>query len=148
MADLLSSMLNWQQPNNNGNPSYGVMASDGIGASAPSVPAKGQETNTGGYDPFSWEGLLGGKQAGGTTVNGWGGTAVGVGQGLLNAFMGMKQYGLMEDQLNESKRQFDANFGAQKKLTNSRLEDRQRARRAANPGAYQSVGAYMKENGV
>lgn len=67
---------------------------------------------------------------------------------LASAFMGMKQYGLAKQQLAENQRQFDTNFGAQQKLTNSNLEDRQLARVASNPGAYESVGSYMNKNGV
>lgn len=79
---------------------------------------------------------------------GWGGMALGGASTLASAFMGMQQYGLAKQQLAENKRQFDTNFGAQKTLTNSNLEDRQRARVASNPGAYQSVGDYMNQNGV
>lgn len=82
------------------------------------------------------------------TGQGWGGLALGVGQGLLSAYMGMKQYGLYKDQLNESKRQFGLNFDAQKRTTNAQLEDRQRARLAANPGAYESVADYMSKYGI
>ena len=79
---------------------------------------------------------------------GWGTTAMGAAGGLYNAWMGMKQYGLAKDTLDTNKQQFAQNFGAQQKMTNSRLEDRQAARVASNPGAYQSVGDYMKKNGV
>lgn len=80
--------------------------------------------------------------------NGWGGLALNTFTGLANTFLGMQQYGLAKDSLRENKRQFNLNFDAQRKLTNSRLEDRQRARVASNPGAYQSVGAYMEQNGI
>ena len=86
--------------------------------------------------------------ANGIKTQGWGGLALSGLQGLGNSYMAMKQYGLAEDALKEQKRQFDINFGAQRKLTNSQLSDRQRARVASNPGAYQSVGEYMKEYGV
>lgn len=79
---------------------------------------------------------------------GWGGMALDGASSLAKAFMGMKQYGLAKQQLAENQRQFDTNFGAQKKLTNSNLEDRQLARVASNPGAYESVGSYMNKNGV
>lgn len=92
--------------------------------------------------------LLGGTDENGIQSNGWGGLALGAAQGLLGGYMGMKQYGLAKDQLAESKRQFNANFDTNRKLTNSRLRDRQRARVASNPKAYQSVGAYMNKNGV
>lgn len=68
--------------------------------------------------------------------------------GLFNAYMGMKQYGLYKDQLQESKKQFALNYDAQRQTTNSALEDRQRARVASNAGAYQSVGEYMDQNGI
>lgn len=92
-------------------------------------------------------GFLGKKLGDGTQLQGWGGMAIGAAQGLANAYMGMKQYGLAKDTFNENKRQFELNFNSQKKLTNSRLEDRQRARVASNPG-YQSVDEYMKKNGI
>lgn len=80
--------------------------------------------------------------------DGWGGTALGAVGGIASAFLGMKQYGLAKQTLEENKRQFQLNYDAQRQMTNTRLEDRQRARVASNPGAYQSVGAYMGANGV
>lgn len=68
--------------------------------------------------------------------------------GLGNLYMGMKQYGLARDSFGESKRQYNQNYAAQRTLTNSRMEDRQRARVASNPGAYQSVGSYMQKNQI
>ena len=90
-----------------------------------------------------------GSGAVGTTQNpGWGGLALGAANSLGNMFMGMQQYGLAKQQLAEGKRQFQANYDAQKQMTNSQLEDRQRSRIASNPGAYQSVGDYMKNYGI
>ena len=60
----------------------------------------------------------------------------------------MKQYGLAKKTLEENKRQFQMNYDAQKQSTNTRLEDRQRARVASNSGAYQSVGDYMAANKI
>lgn len=97
--------------------------------------------------PSFLDGMLG-STVNGVTTQGWGGLALGAAQGIGNAWMGMKQYGLAKDQLAQSKKQFDLNFGAQQKTTNAALEDRQRARVASNPGAYQSVGDYMKKNGI
>jgi hypothetical protein len=79
---------------------------------------------------------------------GWGMPAMGAAQGIFNAWMGMKQYGLAKDQLAEGKRQFGLNYDAQRSTTNAQLEDRQRARLASNPGAYQSVGDYMGTYGI
>lgn len=93
-------------------------------------------------------GFLGGRAADGSMSQGWGGMALSGAQGITNAYMGMKQYGLAKDTFNENKRQFALNYDAQKKTTNSHLEDRQAARVASNPNAYQSVGDYMKKNGI
>ena len=87
-----------------------------------------------------WGGALG--------PNGWGGLALGGASGLASTIMGMKQYGLAKKSLAENKRQFQLNYDAQKQTTNTRLEDRQRARVASNAGAYQSVGDYMGTNGI
>lgn len=88
-----------------------------------------------------WLSNFGGK-------DGWGNTAIGGIGALASTFLGMKQYGLAKQTLEENKRQFQLNYDAQRQMTNTRLEDRQRARVASNPGAYQSVGAYMGANGV
>lgn len=93
-------------------------------------------------------GILGSTNAEGIRTPGWGGLALGAAQGLGNAFLGMKQYGLAKDTLAANKEQFAKNFANQQKLTNARLGDRQAARVASNPGAYQSVGDYMKQYGV
>ena len=82
---------------------------------------------------------------------GWGTTAMGAAGGLYNAWMGMKQYGLAKDTLETNKQQFAQNFAAQQKMTNSRLADRQASRIGSSGGTnanYQSVGDYMKNNGV
>lgn len=84
----------------------------------------------------------------GIKTQGWGGLAMQGLQGLGNSYMGMKQFGLAEDSLKEQKRQFDLNFAAQRKMTNSQLSDRQRARVASNPGAYASEAEYMKQWGI
>lgn len=79
---------------------------------------------------------------------GWGGLALGGAQALGSAYLGMKQYGIAKKTLEEGRRQFDMNYDAQRRTTNSALEDRQRARVASNAGAYQSVGDYMNQNGI
>lgn len=98
--------------------------------------------------PSFMDGLTGWKGKDGIEHNGWGGTALGLGQGVMNGFMGMKQYGLAKDTLDENKRQFQMNFDAQRKMTNNQLSDRQHARVASNPGAYASEAEYMKKYGV
>lgn len=73
---------------------------------------------------------------------------IAAGTGLANAFLGMKQFGLAEDQFDFQKKAFNKNFEVQKNLTNSNLSDRQNARNAANPGAYASTADYMAQYGV
>lgn len=97
----------------------------------------------------TWDSVLGKVDpATGIKQEGWGGLALGGAQALGNAWMGMQQYGLAKKQLAQQKKEFETNFAAQRGLVNSQLEDRQRARVASNPGAYQSVSDYMKQNGV
>lgn len=84
----------------------------------------------------------------GVKTDGWGMPAMQAAQGLANAYMGMKQYGLFKDQLNFQKESFAKNYAAQQATLNTQLEDRQRARVASNAGAYQSVGEYMNTNRI
>ena len=79
---------------------------------------------------------------------GWGGLALGLGQGLFNGYLGLQQLGMAKKAFGENQRQFNLNYDAQRRTINSALEDRQRARLASNPGAYESVGTYMDRNGV
>jgi len=97
---------------------------------------------------FQKSGFLGSKDVNGLETQGWGMPALGVAKGLFDGWMAMKSYGLAKQQLAEGKRQFGLNFDAQMKTTNAQLEDRQRARVASNPGAYQSVGDYMSKNAI
>ncbi len=92
-----------------------------------------------------WDGMVGTKEA-----PGWGGMALGVGNGLASAYMGMQQYGLARDTLNQHKAEYAANYDAQKRTTNAAMEDRQAGRiAAAGPNSrYQSVGDYMAKNGI
>lgn len=109
----------------------------GAGPSIPQIGATGPFSGGGGN---WWDGATG--------PNGWGGLALGAAGGLASTIMGMKQYGLAKKTLAENKRQFQLNYDAQKQTTNTRLEDRQAARVAANPTAYQSVGDYMNKNRI
>ena len=77
-----------------------------------------------------------------------GAPAIGAASALMNGYLGMQNYGLAKDQFNFQKDAFNKNWAAQSKLTNASLSDRQAARVASNPTAYQSVSDYMKANGV
>ena len=100
-------------------------------------------TQSGSTDWLSLDGMFG--KAG---QPGWGGLALGVGQGLFNGYLGMQQLGMAKKAFGENQRQFNLNFDAQKRTTNAALADRQRARLASNPGAYQSEYDYMNQYGV
>lgn len=138
------SMMNWggsadvPRPVLPGMPMGAVAATTPGSASASAVPGGGSW----------WDGMLGKTNMNGTRTDGWGGLALGAASSLLNGWMGMQQYGLAKKQLSEGKRQFDMNWDAQKATTNSALEDRQRARVASNPGAYESIDSYMNRNGI
>lgn len=66
--------------------------------------------------------------------------------GLGNLYMGMKSYGAAKRQLAFQQDAFKKNYNAQAQTLNSQMEDRQRARVASNPTAYESVGSYMDKN--
>lgn len=92
----------------------------------------------------SWQDRL----LGGPDQMGWGQLGLGTVGTLGNLYMGMQQYGMARDQLRENRRQFDLNYGNQRDMINTRLADRQAARVASNPNAYQSVGEYMDQNRI
>lgn len=111
-----------------------------LGATEDLAPALTNVTTPGGGSGWNWlntrdqQGVLGPALAGA--------------QSLASLFMGMKQYGLAKDQLAFQKDSFNKQYDTNRTLTNSRLEDRQKARVASNASAYQSVGDYMNQNGV
>ena len=103
-------------------------------------------------DKLKSSGFMGSTDANGLKTDGWGGTALGVANGLFSGYMGMKQFGLSKDIFNNSKQQFERNFAAQKGVTNSQLADRQdrRNKDAAFNGRSDmtSTADYMKKYGV
>lgn len=84
----------------------------------------------------------------GIKTDGFGGLAIGAASGLMGGYLGMQQLDLARDSAAEAKRQFGMNWDAQRTSTNTSLRDRQAARVASNPGAYQSVGEYMNQNRI
>lgn len=114
----------------------------GGGAGVPAAPAAG-------YDPSWWDRLIGYRDpVNNTQTAGWGGLALTGLSTIGNAWMGMKQYDLMKDQLAFQKDAFNKNYANQTQMINTQLEDRQRARVGANPNAYESVASYMDKNRV
>lgn len=114
----------------------------------PAVPAGMVGADNDGFMSNLFGSMFDTTDANGIKTQGWGGLALSGLQGLGNSYMAMKQFGLAEDALKEQKRQFNINYEAQRKTTNSQLSDRQRARVASNPGAYQSEAEYMKKWGI
>lgn len=80
--------------------------------------------------------------------NGWANTALGLLQSLASGFLGMKQYGLAKKSLKQSREQFNKNYAAAASMANRDMEDRQKARLAANPNAHESVEDYMKKHRI
>lgn len=117
----------------------GIFSLGNFSAATPAAPAASASK---GWNWFSSKG------ADGTTTPGMLDYGIGALSGLGNLFMGMQNYGLAKDQLKFQKDAYTKNYAAQKQTTNASLEDRQRARVASNPTAYQSVSDYMAKNRI
>lgn len=68
--------------------------------------------------------------------------------GGIGAWQGMQQNRLMRENMNQQASQFREQMDLSKQSINRNIEDRQRARVASNPNAYESVDSYMKKYGV
>ena len=68
--------------------------------------------------------------------------------GGIGAWQGMQQNKLMRENMQQQAGQFREQMNLSKQNINRNLEDRQRARVASNPVAYESVDSYMKKYGV
>ena len=119
-------------------PGYGVLQTQYQSPTGLLPDVAGSEG--GGFDSGFW---FGDEQRAGAI-----GQGVSALSGLAQTYLGMKQYGMAKKQFRQNRREFGLNYDANRQLTNSRLRDRQRARVASNPGAYQSVGDYMNQNEV
>lgn len=108
----------------------------------------GSDDGSGLFGGDAWAKMFGGVDGDGNQIGGAAPVLATLGQSIMGAYSGMKRYGQAQDQLKEAKRQFDANYEAQRKSINTSMEDRQRARVASNPDGYRSVSEYMKKNRV
>ena len=155
----VGGMQNWgngvdftsASPAMNAGGGYDMSQFTDYGQTSPVAP----NINFGGASPQGmwaggWNGFTQQTNGDGSTYGGWGTAALGAASGLVNSYMGIKQFGLAKDSLKEGKRQFDLNYGAQKSMVNSRLEDRQRSRVAdsGGKGDYDSTSDYMKKYGI
>jgi hypothetical protein len=135
---------NWQGAGTADNSAYNF-GMQPPAAAQPGMPGAGlYNGEAGGFK----EGFLGGVDDAGNKTAGWGGLALGGAQAGIGAYLGMKQYGLAKDSFKQGKKEFQMNWDANRKMTNSRLEDRQRMRVASQPGSHQSVADYMAKNGI
>ena len=75
-------------------------------------------------------------------------TGVGLFTGGIGAWQGYNQNKLLKQNLNQQESQFREQLNLTKQNYNSQIEDRQRARVASNPIAYESVESYKKKYGV
>lgn len=102
-------------------------------------------TGSGGSDSFL-DSILGG--AGDMSGLQMGQLGLGGVTSLLNGYLGFQNLSLAKKQYQSQLDQFNKQWDANKKLTNASLADRQAARVASNPNAYQSVDDYMKKYGI
>ena len=118
-------------------PQFASMGNYG-GGNAPLASGNGAAA----FSPTMMQSLVGYTDpTNGTKVNGVGGTALGVLQGLGSAYMGMRQYGLAKDQLAFSKDAFNKNYALQKSTMQGRVDGKARARYAADPGGSGAANA-------
>jgi hypothetical protein len=123
---------------------------DSIDASMPQLNF-GKPSLWGGFKGFMGDGWLSTKDdKTGITTEGKLGASIGAFAGIANTYLGWQQYNLAKDQMNQNKKIFNLNFGAQAQSLNTQMEDRQRAR-VAMQGAKASGGSvedYMKKNAI
>ena len=75
-------------------------------------------------------------------------SGIGLITGGVGAWQGYNQNKLMRENMQQQSSQFREQMDLSKQNINRNLEDRQRARVASNPTAYESVDSYMKKYGV
>lgn len=139
MASLTDLLLNFGRGNSTTQtPTFGAQAGALLGGDADQGSVMSDLSKL----------LFGGNNADGTQSLGWAMPAVGISQAIMGGINGNRQLGMAEDNFKEGKRQFDLNYGAQRQSTNTQLEDRQRARVASNPQAYESVDSYLEKNRI
>ena len=75
-------------------------------------------------------------------------SGMGLVTGGIGAWQGYNQNKLMRQNMGQQASQFREQMDLSKQSINRNIEDRQRARVASNPTAYESVDSYMKKYGV
>lgn len=148
----LNGMSNWGMPAQNASsimdPNFGSFsgANNMVNPLAGYVPEMATSGTGGSSNMFS--SLFGGTDANGVKSMGWGMPALDLGKSLFGGWLGLQQLGQAKDSLAFQKDAFSKQFENQRTLTNTEMQDRQNARVASNPGAYQSTPDYMAAHGV
>ena len=125
----------------------------GLGFSANLGGGEGFDASSLYFTPEAISGDLGSNFGGGNSFLGnmspfqAGVAGLGALSSAFGAFNGYKQTKLAKQQLAFQKDAFNKQWGAQRNLTNSHLEDRQKQRVARNPNAM-SVAEYMNKYGI
>lgn len=91
--------------------------------------------------------MFGGKDAMGNTTTGWLAPITGAATVGLGAYFGNQMMGMGEEAMAGQQAMMQENVANQKKMINTAMEDRQKARVAADPTA-QPVDEYMAENAL
>lgn len=68
--------------------------------------------------------------------------------GLFNGYLGYNNMRTAQRQAAQAQQNWNKQWNANVKTTNASLSDRQTARVASNPTAYESVDSYMKKYGI
>lgn len=102
------------------------------------------------WDQFSglFDGFFTQEGPGGQPIGGWGLNALNAGNGLLQSWLGFQQLGMAQDQFDFQKNAWNAQYNDNKTMLNTQMADRQAARYAANPLAYQDPATYMAQNKI
>ena len=91
---------------------------------------------------------IGGKDKDGNTIGSGFSSLFDIGKTGLNVWLGLKQMGLSEDNLDFQKNAFSKQFANSASLINSQLRERQSAKVSRDPNHYQPVDEYMAKNAV
>lgn len=78
----------------------------------------------------------------------YGQLGLGAVNGLLSGYLGLNNLSLAKSQAAQAQNNWNKQWDANVKTTNAALSDRQAARVASNPNAYESVDSYMKKYGI
>ena len=113
--------------------SYLNMGTSGLSGNNSLMNFSNTPVGVGITDPTAMQKAFGYTDKFGNKFGGWTGPAVGLAQAGLGAYLGFKQLSQGEDQLDESTRQFDLNYNAQKALINDQLNWQHNARLNNNP---------------